>query len=289
MSIEWDDGAAGRMDATTRNVREMYTRFPYPGIGEGEEERHQTVTLFLQAMQKYNLKPGGKNVLDVGCGTGYTTVTLAKSLPNSQVLGVDISPGSLQVADEYRKRFGVDNLTLRELDVTRQPLPDEAYIFVLASGSLHHMSDPTAALRNIVGAMEHGGLFGLSVYSTPTNVQRYRFRDALDCLVPDRSQVETRNKIAREIWPETQDMPDQELADSLSHPCDRSYTFREIHDLCAEAGLEFLEWCNCDVESFGKKGEEMGQKFQPLDLLTQCELIELLVNTKMLNLFFRRA
>ncbi len=287
MEIEWD-GAHEGMDAITRDVREMYTRYPYPGLGEGEEERSQSVRFFLNSIQKYEMATEGKEVLDVGCGTGYTTSILAKSLPRCRVLGVDISPGSLDVAQQYRERLGVENLTLRELDITKQPLPEGKYVFALLSGSLHHMSDPESALRNIVPAIEPGGLLGVAVYSYINNVMRYRYRDVLDRLVPDRSEVALRNKIARELWVDARGLTEQELADSLSHPCDRAYTFREIHDLVTSAGLEFLEWCNCYPETFEEHGEETGPRFKQMDRLTKYETIELLSKAKLINLFFRK-
>lgn len=288
MAVEGDSCALEGMDAITRDVREMYTRHPYPGLGEGEDERSQSVRFFLNSIQKYEMATEGKDVLDVGCGTGYTTSILAKSLPRCCVLGVDISPGSLKVAEQYRERLAVENLTLRELDITKQRLPEGKYVFVLLSGSLHHMSDPESALRNIVPAMESGGLLGLAVYSQINNAMRYRYRDILDRLVPNRSDLTARNKIARELWAEARGLSEQELVDSLSHPCDRAYTFREIHDLVVSAGLEFLEWCNCSPEAFEKLGDETGGHFKQLDRLKQYETIELLTQSKMTNLFFRK-
>lgn len=276
------------MDDVTHQVRDMYTRFAYPGLGEGENERKKTISIFLNTLQKHHLPTEGKRLIDIGCGTGYTTAVLAQSLPLCQVIGVDISPGSLAVAEQYKQRFQLANLTFQEMDVTRQALPRDYFIFALSSGSLHHMSEPRLALQNITGTLEHGGLFGLGVYSAANNMQRYRMRDALDLLVPSRADIETRNRIARELWPDARPLPDQELADSLSHPCDRSYSFREIHDLCLECGLEFLEWCNCSISSFIQRGGEMGRRFQNLDRLQQYQLIELLVPSKMINLFFRR-
>ena len=288
MGVEWNDDIHETMDDVTRQVREMYTRYSYPGLGEGEEERRKTVEIFLSALKKYNLPTKDKQLIDVGCGTGFTTTVLAKSLPHCQVLGVDISPGSLEVAEQYRRRFQLDNLTFQEMDVTKQELPQERYVFALSSGSLHHMSEPEKALNNIVRALERGGLLGLSVYSAYNNFQRYRMRDVLDVLIPSRQDVEARNRIARSLWAEARALPDQELADSLSHPCDRAYTFREIHDLGVASGLEFIEWCNCSLHSFAKQENPFGERFKTLDRLEQYQLVELMVQVKLINLFFRR-
>ncbi len=136
----------------------------------------------MNTFQKYHISTEGKHLIDIGCGTGYTTAVLAQSLPYCQVIGVDISPGSLAVAEQYRQRFHLVNLTFQEMDVTRQALPKERFVFALSSGSLHHMSEPHLALQNIAGSLEHGGMLGLGVYSAANNMQRYRMRDALDLL-----------------------------------------------------------------------------------------------------------
>jgi malonyl-CoA O-methyltransferase len=45
-------------------------------------------------------------LLDVGCGTGYLTVKLKEHFPNSQMIGLDFSPGMLEVARPKHKGIG---------------------------------------------------------------------------------------------------------------------------------------------------------------------------------------
>ncbi|QDT05886.1 bifunctional 3-demethylubiquinone-9 3-methyltransferase/ 2-octaprenyl-6-hydroxy phenol methylase [Rubripirellula lacrimiformis] len=56
-----------------------------------------------------------KNVLDVGCGIGTTSLALAKSFPELKVLGVDISAQNIQAASRLsaneRIEFSVSDMT----------------------------------------------------------------------------------------------------------------------------------------------------------------------------------
>jgi len=44
------------------------------------------------------IKTKGKLVLDAGCGSGYTSLTLAEANPGAKIVGVDISDKSVDIA-----------------------------------------------------------------------------------------------------------------------------------------------------------------------------------------------
>ncbi len=55
-------------------------------------------------------------VLDVGCGHGRLALAVAESLPDSRVVGVDVSPGALAGARAHAAERGLENLELHEQD-----------------------------------------------------------------------------------------------------------------------------------------------------------------------------
>ncbi|MCB0618411.1 MAG: class I SAM-dependent methyltransferase [Saprospiraceae bacterium] len=63
-----------------------------------------------------------KNVLDVGCGIGWSTSEVARWYPHAEVVGVDLSDQLLEVA---RLLFSESNLEFFNRDVTRESLPGE--------------------------------------------------------------------------------------------------------------------------------------------------------------------
>lgn len=56
-------------------------------------------------------------ILDIGTGSGAIAITLAKELPTSEVLGVDISPDALEVAVINRELNGATNLKFLKSDL----------------------------------------------------------------------------------------------------------------------------------------------------------------------------
>ena len=56
-------------------------------------------------------------VLELGCGTGGNIVPMAYELPGSQFTGIDLSPAEIGVAQGFADALGVQNLTLRTLDI----------------------------------------------------------------------------------------------------------------------------------------------------------------------------
>ena len=51
----------------------------------------------------------GKEILDIGCGTGVWTIFLSKTAKN--ITGIDSSKNMIEILNEDAKRFGVTNLT----------------------------------------------------------------------------------------------------------------------------------------------------------------------------------
>ena len=55
--------------------------------------------------------------VDVGCGSGCIGLTLAKSVPEAHGIGIDISPGALEIAGHNASLLGLTNIEFREGDL----------------------------------------------------------------------------------------------------------------------------------------------------------------------------
>ena len=52
----------------------------------------------------------GKRILDFGCGAGSSTLALARLLPDSDIVGVELEAGKVAVANHLRKYHKLDNV-----------------------------------------------------------------------------------------------------------------------------------------------------------------------------------
>jgi SAM-dependent methyltransferase len=100
-------------------------------------------------------KPG-ERLLDIGCGCGQTTLTLAAHVePGGEVVGVDISRPMLEVARQRGE--GVANAQFHEADAQTAAFGPASFDGVYSRFGVMFFADPTAAFRNILAALKPGG------------------------------------------------------------------------------------------------------------------------------------
>jgi SAM-dependent methyltransferase len=78
---------------------------------------NQRITKALRRCRDW-LPPEGSKVLDIGCGIGSSAHTLAETNPAVRVVGVDISPGRIAIAE---KLFASDRVTFHVSAMTTPP------------------------------------------------------------------------------------------------------------------------------------------------------------------------
>ena len=139
------------------------------------------------------LKNGVKlRVLDVGCGTGYTTSGILNRKDVCQVVGIDINPVQLKRAVENlvsEKR----RISISRGDADNLPFIDGSFDAIISVGAIEYFPDPERALKElarvtksngtvVVGGPESGWFskFALSkVFYTPSAEELERiFRQA---------------------------------------------------------------------------------------------------------------
>lgn len=101
------------------------------------------------------LPPVPARLLDLGCGTGWTSQFFART--GYEVVGVDIAPSMIELAEESRDRAGVKNLVFVSRDYEALGFKDEFDCAVFFD-SLHHADDEELALRRVHDALKPGGI-----------------------------------------------------------------------------------------------------------------------------------
>lgn len=86
-------------------------------------------------------------VADVGCGTGWSSVAIARAFPKVSVTGLDLDSASIAEARANARGAGVAERVLFEVRDASDPGLAGHFDLVCAFETLHDMCDPIGALR----------------------------------------------------------------------------------------------------------------------------------------------
>jgi ubiquinone/menaquinone biosynthesis C-methylase UbiE len=149
-----------KVAAIRRQVVGMYSNVPWPGNRRADEEMGWRLRSMGIEPRDYT----GKNVLEIGCGTGDYALWYATH-GAAHVTGVDLSDGSLAAAAEKKRAHSVENITFLKQDVLQLDLPDEKFDYTYSVGVLHHTGDPLRGFEHMVRVTKPGGVVILSLYN----------------------------------------------------------------------------------------------------------------------------
>lgn len=111
----------------------------------------------LLAMDRLKLLPG-QRVLDLGCGSGRTTLELASRVgPSGEVVGLDISAEMLARGRERAARSGARNIEFLHADVQAHDFGTSRFDAAYSRFGVMFFIDPVAAFGNVCRALRPGG------------------------------------------------------------------------------------------------------------------------------------
>lgn len=90
----------------------------------------------------------GARVVDLGCGYGESTITMAQAYPHSTFVGVDYHEGSIEAARERAATAGVADQVNFEVASAKEYTGAE-YDLVTSFDCLHDMGDPVSVAKHV--------------------------------------------------------------------------------------------------------------------------------------------
>lgn len=128
-------------------------------------------------------------VADIGAGTGYLAVRLARQLKSGTVFAVDVEPKMVQHLAERAKAAGINNLRAVEASETSANLPEQVDVVILLN-AYHHIEKRPDYFRQLRSSLKPGGRVAIVDYrpESPVGAPKH-FR-----LAP--SQIESEMKAA---------------------------------------------------------------------------------------------
>jgi phosphoethanolamine N-methyltransferase len=133
------------------------------------------------------LNLAGKNVLDIGCGSGAITLSLARDHGAGHVVGVDVET---PVCDAARARIAAaglqDRVSIKQVSPGPFEFDDQSFDVVFSKDSIIHIPDKDFLSAEVFRVLKPGGWFAASDWliahdDTPSeDMQHYIKLEALD-------------------------------------------------------------------------------------------------------------
>jgi SAM-dependent methyltransferase len=240
-------------------------------------------------------------ILDAGCGTGNTSISLAKHF-HAQYVGIDISKTSLEQAQKGAKEEKIRNLHFRQWNLMDPLTDEEPFDIILCLGVLHHTADMKKVLINLRSVLKPDGDLYLWIYGKHGRYRHSLNKNLLNILIGIPAEIENPLHIAKEfaltekkgsimvdlIGQKADNLMLREvlgndvwIADQFLNPIEEVLDMEELINLSNASGFEIKKWLgiNDDLPSYFNSSElaerlkllTKSQKLIALDLLLKLD------------------
>jgi malonyl-CoA O-methyltransferase len=143
-------------------VRKHFSRYA-PHYDENAKVQKNMADILIQwvkSRQPFDCR----NILDIGCGTGYVTSMLRDAFPQAAITAMDISPRMLEIASG---KVHDGNICFICGDI-EEALPGGPYQLIVSNATFQWLNNQGAVLKNIMNSLSPGGLFCFSTFGEKT-------------------------------------------------------------------------------------------------------------------------
>jgi ubiquinone/menaquinone biosynthesis C-methylase UbiE len=182
------------------DMNEAYVHGYDPRENERLQDQAGTLVDLLHSGTAY---PPGSTVLEVGCGVGAQTVTLARRSPDAHLIAVDRSADSIAEAKRRIDLAGLANVDF-EADIFALPFTAESFDHVFVCFVLEHLARPDEALAIFGRLLRPGGTITViegdhgSAYFHPDSSAAHA---AIQCQVRLQQAAGGNALIGRQVFP----------------------------------------------------------------------------------------
>lgn len=297
----------------TRQSRMFYRQFHFPGARPMDRDGLIFMRRFALSVASREMDGGEGHirVLDAGCGTGNTSIALARRYGEVDFTGVDNSEPSLEEARRSARRHGIKNLRLRRWNLMR-PVPcKKKFDIILCLGVLHHTADMARVLGNLSAVLGPDGELYLWIYgrhgryrhslnvrllrmlletgSRPAEPVRLARAFAFttdhgspldDLLGSARRDPVSRTTMEDPVW----------IADQFLNPHEALLEMKELIALAANARLEIDQLLGMSEDSFSLvHSSELYGRFKKLSRADRLVALDLLLKPERYFVVMRRT
>jgi tocopherol O-methyltransferase len=136
----------------------------YGATGKEKKERRQAQIDLIEEFLSWGGVRQAKQILDVGCGIGGSSLYLAQKF-DASVSGITLSPVQASRATERAKEAGLaTQVQFQVADALDMPFADNTFDFVWSMESGEHMPDKEKFLQECYRVLKPGGIFLMATW-----------------------------------------------------------------------------------------------------------------------------
>lgn len=126
------------------------------------------IEFMLQSSKEIN---NVKNILEIGCGTGYLTQALTELFPSAHITAVDIAPGMI---DEIKPKFKNNSVDFICGDIEDICLND-TYDIIISNATFQWFNHMPQTIKKLYDALNPNAVFCFSTFG------KYTFHELNEC------------------------------------------------------------------------------------------------------------
>lgn len=247
-------------------IRQQWETTPYPELPletspKGDANSlylHNLVTPFyLRNHQITDTKE--KLILDVGCGSGYTSLILAEANPGAKIIGIDMSEKSLDLARQRSRYHGFENSEFYTLAAEELSSLNLQFDYINCDEVLYLLPDPIAGLKAMQSVLKPDGIIRANLHSSLQRDFYFRAQKVFKMMglmdeAPNELEVELLREIMRSlkhdtylrriVWQPDFETDAEKVRVNFLMKGDKGSTVRELFAALEAANLEFVSMVN---------------------------------------------
>jgi FkbM family methyltransferase len=143
-----------------REIAYVMSHYGISWLERPEREKEERVSLLLKNM---DLKPG-MSVADIGAGSGYHAVRMAKMVGDGKIYAVDVEPKMIDYLNKRINDEGYQNIKTILGKEQSVELPAGSIDIMIMVDVYHELSFPNEIARSMLDALKPGGKLFLIEY-----------------------------------------------------------------------------------------------------------------------------
>ncbi|MBW4487521.1 MAG: methyltransferase domain-containing protein [Trichocoleus desertorum ATA4-8-CV12] len=255
-----------RHESEREKIRQQWETTPYPELPletspQGDANSlylHNLVTPFYLRNHRI-IDTREKLILDVGCGSGYTSLTLAEANPGAKIVGIDMSEKSLDLARQRSRYHGFANSEFYTLAAEELPSLNLQFDYINCDEVLYLLPDPVAGLKAMQSVLKPNGIIRANLHSSLQREFYFRAQKVFKMMglmdeAPNELEVELLREIMRSlksdvylkmlVWKPYFDTDAERVRVNFLMKGDKGSTVKELFAALEAANLEFVSMVN---------------------------------------------